>query len=138
MRKAKVAVAARRRGLFQRITTSPTSPTRAGPKVPCCQEAVAWLIVVIVAVAVDDPLTGRAIESGCITHVGSAGDTEQVRSTLAVEPFSGVSDTWKMAFCPAIVVFVFGVVAIVNAGGGELTTSVNGLEMLVANSESPL
>jgi len=137
MRKAKAAVAARRRGLFQRITTIPKSPTRAGPKVPCCQEAAAWVIVVIVAVAVDDPLPGRAIDSGCITHVGSAGDTEHVRSMLAVEPFCGVSNIWKIAFCPAIMVFVFGVVAIVNAGR-ELTTRVNGLDMLVANSESPL
>jgi hypothetical protein len=96
------------------------------------------VIVVIVAVAVDDPRPGRAIESGCITHVGSAGDTEHVRSMLAVEPFCGVSNTWKIAFCPAIMVFVFGVVAIVNAGGGELTTSIIGLDMLVANSESPL
>ena len=119
IRKAKAAVAARRRGLFQRMTTIPKSPARPGPKVSCCQEAVAWLIVVIVAVAVDDPLPGRAIESGCITHVGSAGDTEQVRSMLAVEPFCGVSNTWKIAFCPAIMVFVFGVVPIVNAGGGS-------------------
>jgi hypothetical protein len=138
MRSVKVAVAARRRGFFQRITAIPKSPTTVGPKVPCCHEKVVLLIVVMVAVALYGPLPRSAMESGCTIHVGSAGETEQVRATVAVEPFCRVSDTSNCVFCPATMVLVFGVATIVNAGGAELMTSVNVLDMLVANSESPL
>jgi len=132
------AVPRARRGRFRTAAESARITRNPVPAPDLCDAAEDWLVVVTLTVALDGPLPESVIELVCMTQVAGKGAPGQARFTVAVEPFCGVTDSWKVAFYPAGMVFVSPTAVIVNAGAGAFTVCVRALDVLPANRASPL